>query len=66
MSRRPRGYYQEACIDLESGGHVFVQAHFYLMRLTANDRILLGAIADANVRTKDDQKPLAGTERTDP
>jgi len=62
MSRRPRGYYQEACIELESGGHVFVQAHFNLMRLTANDRLLLSAIADANMRNKQ----AAGTERTDP
>ncbi len=39
--------YLEGRIDLESGGMIHFRAKFNLMRLTANDRIVLSAIADA-------------------
>jgi hypothetical protein len=43
---RVKGY-REARIDLESGGVVHLRAKFNMLRLTANDRIVMSAIADA-------------------
>ncbi len=39
--------YRDCRIDLESGGVVHIHAKFNMMLLTANDRIVMSAIADA-------------------
>ena len=39
--------WQESRIDLESGGVLHIRAKFKMLRLTANDRVVMSAIADA-------------------